>query len=104
MLTEQLWRPTTGWEHSQVIADVFQQRRQHCAKQATFWTAVTALNEECFDQLISANWETWYGAENQLQYIGNDGGSFGVLHILYQMGHVNAHKGRERTPYASLNY
>ena len=44
-----------------------------------------------------------YGAEYQLQCIGNNGGKIEISQRLCQICPVNAHTGRERTPYASLS-
>ena len=44
-----------------------------------------------------------YGAEFQLQCIGNDGGNTEIPQSLCQMSLMNAQKGTERTLYASLS-
>lgn len=46
---------------------------------------------------------TVYGAEYQLQYIGNYSGNIGISQSLHQVGPPNAHRGLERTLYASLS-
>jgi hypothetical protein len=58
MLAERLQRPNSGCEHSEEVVGAFQQWRQRCDRQATFWwpcTSVNPQNEECFDQLISSS-------------------------------------------------
>ena len=46
---------------------------------------------------------TVYGAEYQLQCVGNDGGSVGILQGLCQVNSMNAYTGSERTTYTNLS-
>ena len=46
---------------------------------------------------------TVYGAEYQLQCVGNDGDNTGISKSLHQVGPMNLHTGTERTQYAGLS-
>ena len=54
-------------------------------------------------ELVDYGHEIVYGAKNQLQYVGNDDGNIGILQSLHQVSPTNAHRGTERTLYASLS-
>ena len=49
------------------------------------------------------NKRTMYRDEYQLQYVGNDSGNVGISQSLCQVGPMNTHREKERTPYASLS-
>ena len=70
--------------------------RSHSTKWRTLQSAHLCGSAGC-DQV------TQYGAEYQLQCVGNGGGNVGTLQSLCQMGPTNAHAGTEITLYASLS-
>ena len=78
MLAEQLWRPTSGCEHSEVAGSAFLQWRQQCERQAMFWAAVHSCHTKKWRTLQLAhqcesadyNQGAVYGAECRLQRVG----------------------------------
>ena len=52
---QDLWRPNSRHEHSEVVGGAFQQWQQRSEREAIFRMAVTSQNEDCFDQLIYVN-------------------------------------------------
>ena len=89
------------------VSSVFQHWWQWCERQATIWMAVC---NSC-----TMKWRTSWsvhphilvvydqGAEYQLQCIGNNGDSVGILQSLHQVCPRTADSGREVTWYASLS-
>ena len=86
MLAEQLWRPTSGCEHSEVAGSAFLQWRQQCERQAMFWAAVHSCHTKKWRTLQLAhqcesadyNQGTVYKAEYWLQGTGSNGGNIAI--------------------------
>ena len=88
-----LWRPTSGYERTEVVGGAYQQRWQWHERQATFWTAMLNCHTMKWRlswsahplELVGYNQGTGYGTEYLLQCIGSDGGNTGILQCLHQV-------------------
>ena len=100
-LAEILWKPNSRCKHNEVVQG------------AQFWTAMLSCHTTKWRTSPSAHLCMWicrswlqtmlFMCTYWLQCIGNDGGNVGISQSLHQVGLMNAHRGRERSPYASLS-